>query len=134
MYEEVEKVPIYDTCHDVRRKIYAHLRESSVTQAAFLRDIQKMLPGQQSLSSQRLKTFLGNKGSVDGNDSPLFYAGYVWFEKLRIKNGKRKSKKREEMEEIWSKEGGMNRISHRYIKCHESVRPRVDQYGRLSFS
>ncbi len=131
--EENEKVPIYDTCDDVRRKVNAHLRESTMTQAAFLRELDKILPGEQTLSSQRIKTFLGKKGPVNGCDSPVFYAAYVWFEKLRIKNGKKKSKKREEMEIMWAKEGGMSRISHRYITCLKNVRPVLDQYGILSF-
>lgn len=40
-------------------------------------------------------------------DNKIFYAGYVFFEKKRIAEGKPKSKKRHEMEEIWP--GGVDR-------------------------
>lgn len=43
--EEDDKVPIYDTCADVRRKIPAHLRDPGVTQAQFCRDLHSQLHG-----------------------------------------------------------------------------------------
>jgi hypothetical protein len=38
----------------------------------------------------------------------VFYAAYVFFEKLRLAEGKQKSKHRLEMEEIWGGKGGFN--------------------------
>ncbi len=40
-----------------------------------------------------------------GASSPIFYGSYVYFEKLRVKQGKPKSKKRQEMEKIWAPKG-----------------------------
>ena len=131
--EEKGEVPIYDTCDEVRRKINAHLRASSMTQAAFLREIAKCIPGTPELSAQRLRTFLNNKGPRAGNDSPVFYAAYVWFEKLRVKDGKKKNKKREDMEEIWAKEGGMDRINPKGGWICRGPAPTVDQYGQVQF-
>jgi hypothetical protein len=45
---------------------------------------------------------------LNGNTSGMFYGAYVYFEKLRIKEGKPKSKKRREMEEIHAKDGGLD--------------------------
>ena len=52
-----------------------------------------------------LKTFLSSNGVLMGASSPIFYGAYVYFEKLRIKQGKPKSKKRKEMEEVWGSKG-----------------------------
>jgi hypothetical protein len=38
----------------------------------------------------------------------VFYAAYVFFEKVRLAEGKPKSKHRVEMEEIWGGKGGFN--------------------------
>lgn len=128
--EEKGEVPIYDTCDEVRRKINAQFRDSSMTQAAFLREIAKCIPGTPELSSQRLKTFLNNKGPRAGSDSPIFYGAYVWFEKLRIKAGKKKNKKREEMEKVWAKEGGMDRDAPKGGWTSRAP-PTVDKYGQI---
>ena len=131
--EDKGEVPIYDKCDEVRRKINAQLRDTSMTQAAFLREIAKCMPGTPTLSAQRLKTFLNSKGPRAGNDSPIFYAAYVWFEKLRIKEGKKKGKKREEMEKVWAKEGGMDREAPKGGWLCRSP-PTVDQCGQIHFT
>ena len=46
-------------------------------------------------------------GANQGGDNKIFYAGYVFFEKKRIAEGKPKSKKRQEREEQWP--GGVDR-------------------------
>jgi hypothetical protein len=131
--EEKGEIPIYDTCDEVRRKINAQFRDSSMTQAAFLREIAKCIPGTPELSSQRLKTFLNNKGPRAGSDSPIFYGAYVWFEKLRIKAGKKKNKKREEMENVWAKKGGVERDAAKGgWTC--GAAPTIDKYGQVHFT
>ena len=42
-------------------------------------------------------------GVQAGAHDVAFYAAYVYFEKIRQKEGKKKTKKRERMEEIWDK-------------------------------
>ena len=132
--EKEGTVPIYDTCQDVRTKVNAHLRNSSMTQTAFLRELGKQIPDEPNLSGQRMKTFLGGKAPLDGGDSPIFYAAYVWFEKLRIKQNKKKSKKREEMEEIWTEKGGVPRVNQKTAHFYSKTGPpSIDKYGQLYF-
>lgn len=102
--EATDSVPVYDTCADVRRKISAYLREPGNTQAQFCRDLYAQLHGPDrgsSLQSSQLQRFRGKSGANEGGDSKVFYAGYVFFEKKRIAEKKPKSKKRQEMENVW---------------------------------
>jgi hypothetical protein len=45
------------------------------------------------------------KSNIGGAKSIVFYAAYVYFEKLRTKERKPKGKKREEMEKVWGRNG-----------------------------
>ena len=62
-----------------------------------------------------------------------FYTGNVYFEKLRVKEGKNKSKKREEMEYVWKDEGGFSRDrSHNmHITLFRGERAKLDKLGQL---
>jgi hypothetical protein len=68
---------------------------------------------------------------LEGNTSGIFYGAYVYFEKLRIKEGKSKSKKRQEMEETHGKSGGINieRMQVRLL-CRAGDSWHNDSYGR----
>lgn len=105
--EENLEVPVYDTCDEVRRKIRNHMRDPMVTQAGFLRDIAKAAypNGERKPSSKTMNDLLGKKGRMAGNTSGVFYAAYVFFEKLRVRDGKPKTQFREEMEEAWGMDG-----------------------------
>ena len=94
-------VPVYDTCDEARKKINAYLREPDVTQAGFLHKIAKTYPDGKKIQSKALNDFLNKKGPNAGNTSSVFYASYVFFEKMRLRDGKPKSKFQGEMEEIW---------------------------------
>ena len=91
-------VTIFDTCDDVRGKIQAHLRRPGITQASFLREIGKMYGQARSIQGKQLSDFLRKAGATAGNTSSVYYASYVYFEKLRLKSGTRKSHKRQEVE------------------------------------
>ncbi|KAK5112553.1 hypothetical protein LTR85_011245 [Meristemomyces frigidus] len=102
--EESDDVPVYESCDEVRKKIAAYLRKPGVTQAQFCRDLYGQLHSDKrpkSIQSSQLTAFRGNKGANRGNTSSVFYAAYVLFEKIRIAEGKPKSKHRQEMEEVW---------------------------------
>lgn len=102
--EATDSVPVYDTCADVRRKISAHLREPKITQAQFCRDLYAQLHGPEkgaSIQTSQLQRFRRGSGANEGGDSKVFYAGYVFFEKKRLAENKPKSKKRQEMEDVW---------------------------------
>lgn len=108
--EEDDKVPVYDTCADVRRKISAHLRDPGVTQAQFCRDLHSQLHGPEKgakIQSTQLACFRAMSGANQGGDNKIFYAGYVFFEKKRLAENKPESKKRQEMEQKWP--GGVDR-------------------------
>ena len=107
--EGIEEVEVYDTCDDVRMKINKHLREAPVTKASFMREICKTFPEPKTIQAVQLQRFLKGKGPTNGQSSPVYYAGYVYFEKLRIKNGGKKTAKRQEMEAMYGAEGGMSR-------------------------
>jgi hypothetical protein len=91
-------VPVFDSCDEIRKKISAYLREPGVTQAGCLREIAKTYPEGKKIQSKVLNGFLGKKGASAGNTSAVFYSSYVFFEKMRIRDGKAKSKHRLEME------------------------------------
>lgn len=128
--ESDQDVPVYDTCDVIRRKIRAHLRELGVTKAGFLREISKTLPEGKKVAAVSLDRFLGQSGSIVGNTTALFYAAYVFFEKLRIKTNKPKTKFREEMEQVWGRRG-MDRVTAsntRFITAADSEIC-YDEYG-----
>ena len=90
-------VPVYDSCDEIR-KSSAYLREPQVIQAGFLREIAKTYTDGRKIQSKVLDDILSKKGASAGNTSTVFYASYVFFEKMRIRDGKPKSKHRQEME------------------------------------
>lgn len=139
--EDEGEVEVYETCDEVRKKVNAYLREPNVTQAGFCREISKTFQNGKKVSPKTLTDFLSKKGPRAGNTSAAFYAAYVYFEKLRIKEGKPKSKFRQDMEEIWdgslSWEGragfDTKTPSNRGIFCFVDQRPYEDKYGRITF-
>jgi hypothetical protein len=106
-----------------------------VTKAQFLRDLAKAAyPGtDKKLNANLLDGFLSKRGANAGNTSSVFYAAYVFFEKLRIRDNKPKTKFREEMEAVWGHEGGFDRVTpvHTGVWITKGERPYVDKYGML---
>ncbi|OOO09627.1 hypothetical protein OAory_01054350 [Aspergillus oryzae] len=135
--EEESKVQVYDTCDEVRKKIYAHLRDPNVTKAGFLREIVKSYTPEQAVKFQgnSLTRFLDMSGANAGNTNAVFYPAYVFFEKLRICDGQPKNKFREEMEKIWRSHGGfgIETPHHKGYWCHASEFVYVDKYGQTGF-
>ncbi|KAK0624774.1 hypothetical protein B0T17DRAFT_531014 [Bombardia bombarda] len=135
--EETDRVPVYDSCDEVRRKINAHLKKPGVTQAQFCRDILAQLHAAtkpKNIQSSQLARFRGMKGANSGATSSVYYGAYVFFEKVRVKEGKAKTKHRSDMEELW-KGTGMDREHDGRTTgfwCMANERPVMDQYGKLS--
>ncbi|RHZ61084.1 hypothetical protein CDV55_100521 [Aspergillus turcosus] len=133
--EEDQSVQVWDTCDVVRKKITAHLRDPDVTKAQFLRDIAKAAyPGtDKKLSGNLLTDFLSKRGANAGNTSSVFYAAYVFFEKLRIRDNKPKTKFREEMEAVWRHKGGFDCVTpfHKMVWITRGQQPYVDKYGMV---
>ncbi|KAH7156209.1 hypothetical protein EDB81DRAFT_880539 [Dactylonectria macrodidyma] len=128
--EANNRVPVFDTCDEVRKKIRALLAKDGVTQAAFVREISKTFTDGRNVSPANLRYFMGRKGPVDGNTNVSFYAGYVFFEKQRVKAGKPKTKFREEMESVHRGTGiDVKTNSHGpFFVVGDSV-PTYDKYG-----
>lgn len=132
--EAEQAVPVYDSCDEVRRKITAYLRQPGVTQAGFLREIAKTYPEGKKIQSKVLNDFLGKTGATAGNTSSVFYGSYVFFEKLRIRDNKPKSKHRETMEKEYAGEGMDTK--HRldgavWVTVMKGEQPYEDQYGKI---
>ncbi|KAF4970560.1 hypothetical protein FZEAL_10012 [Fusarium zealandicum] len=131
--EETDKVPVFDTCDEVRHKINAHLKTPGLTQAQFCRDIYAQLhqPKCKGIQSKQLSDFRGMKGPLAGAKSTVFYAAYVYFEKLRIAQDKPKTEHREDMEDIYPT--GMRReVDHRTMFLTSAANQGImDQYGRI---
>lgn len=130
--EAQQAVPVYDTCDEVRKKTRAFLAKDGVTQAAFVREISKTFTdGTTSVSPANLRYFMGRKGPLDGNTNVSFYAGYVFFEKQRLKANKPKTKFREEMEKAHGPKGVDTEHSpNGYITLLDGESAHIDKYGK----
>lgn len=49
------------------------------------------------------------KGALTGGRSSVFYGAYVFFEKIRVAEGKPKTQHRLDMEAFWGSQGGVSR-------------------------
>ena len=87
-----------------------------------------------------MNDFLAKRGANAGNASGIFYAAYLFFEKMRICDGQPKSELRLMMEDIydgfnrWENDGkpGVNlkRRNTKYF-CGHGQQPYIDLYGRV---
>ncbi|KAF7453003.1 hypothetical protein TUN199_01394 [Pyrenophora tritici-repentis] len=76
--ETEDKVPVYDTCDDVRRKINAHLKKPGVTQASFLRAASASFhTTEKKLAARSLSTFRSKHGAYEGNIDHWHYDAYA---------------------------------------------------------
>jgi hypothetical protein len=128
-------VPVYDSCDEIRKKIRAYLAKAGISQVGFLRDIAKTYMDGRKIQSKVLNDFLGKRGASAGNTSSVFYSAYVFFEKMRIRDGKPKSKHREEMEKHWASKGGFD-VKHRNDRgfwCAPGEYPLEDKFGKIDF-
>jgi len=76
--EEDDKVQVFDSCDEIRRKISAHLKKDAVTQASFLRELAAQFrTSDKKLQSKQLNDFRTKKGADHGNTSAIFYSAYV---------------------------------------------------------
>ncbi|KAL8957390.1 MAG: hypothetical protein Q9183_006074 [Haloplaca sp. 2 TL-2023] len=110
------EVPCYDDASVVRRKLNKLLTDKQCipgtnnkkwTQAGMSKEMEELERRMGAVechknsngpSTRSLGTFLKKKGKMGGGDSPAYYWGYVMLEKLRIWEGGKKSKAREEAE------------------------------------
>lgn len=127
-------VPIYDTCDEIRKKIRPMLAKEGMTQAAFIRALNKNLPEGKSVSPANMRYFMGRKGVRDGNTNIAFYAAYVFFEKKRIQAGKPKTQFRQKMEKAWGNKGfDIEHGANQQYTCSAGEEPVVDEFGKIDF-
>ncbi|KAF2169962.1 hypothetical protein M409DRAFT_19577 [Zasmidium cellare ATCC 36951] len=130
--EASDSVPVYDSCDEVRKKIAAHLLRSGVTQAQFCRDLSAQLHTEvKKIQSKQLSDFRSKTGATSGNTSIVYYTAYCYFEKMRLAEGKPKSKHRVGMEGTWP--GGVDTTRVRnHAWCPQGRRPVMDTYGKVT--
>ncbi|KAF2636503.1 hypothetical protein P280DRAFT_473052 [Massarina eburnea CBS 473.64] len=133
--EMEDQVEVYDSCDEIRRKINLYLRNPTTTAAHFLRTIASQyhtcVPPKR-IQSKQLNDFRSKKGADAGNTSSVYYGAYVYFEKLRIAEGKPKSKHRLDMEGAWGSVGGMDTkhsSSNQYYSVCDGDAITVDKLG-----
>ncbi|KAI1114057.1 hypothetical protein F5Y14DRAFT_416047 [Nemania sp. NC0429] len=135
--EETDSVPVFDTCDEVRRKIDAHLRTPGLTQSQFCRDLYAQLraPRWKGIQAKQLADFGAMEGARNGARSTVFYAAYVYFEKLRLARGEPKSAHRETMEALWGGCGGFDREQQCWYSYDsgDGTTLIMDQYGMARF-
>lgn len=128
--EEDHSVPVFDTCDAVRRKINAILRKDGVTKAGFLRAAAAASRHDGTIGANSLNNFLRSKGALKGNTNAVYYHAYVFFEKLRLKQGKPKDKLQEGTEKANPQGINTERSSdHIIVLPGESVS--FDKFGAL---
>lgn len=130
---EPDNVKVFDTCDDVRAKIRELLDENGISQAAFLRELGKVYTPPRRLQSKSLNDFLIKSGPRAGNTSCIYYSAYVFFEKMRIRDGQPKTDKRVKMEGLWPEGMNITEVRNRiYVRPNETVWE--DEYGCIRYS
>lgn len=109
--------PVYDDCDDVRKKIHELIESKAVTQAALLKEL--------DVNSNSLRRFLTTKGKREGCSNGVYTAAYVFFEKLRIAEGKPKTGKRVKAENEMPTGYSLQRNpTHVWVFCPEKAKAR----------
>ncbi|KAI9057093.1 hypothetical protein FKP32DRAFT_1598581 [Trametes sanguinea] len=85
--EKERAVPIYDDCNEVRRKIRRLLRQPGFKITHWLKEIG-------DINYNSYQRFMRATGPTGGAENGTYYAAYVYFEKVRIFEGKKKTAKR----------------------------------------
>jgi len=90
--EDEDGVPIYDDCNDIRRKIRALQKTPGWKLTPWLRDIG-------GINNNSYGRFMKCSGPSEGATNGTYKAAYIFFEKQRIADGKKKTPKRERNEQ-----------------------------------
>ncbi|KAG8157204.1 hypothetical protein KVR01_012912 [Diaporthe batatas] len=101
--EEDAAVPVFDSCDEVRTKIADYLGQpTSPKPHYFCKFIHTLLTGtvSKTFDNIQLKAFMAKEGPDAGAGELIYYAAYIFFEKLRIAEGRPKSAHRLKMERL----------------------------------
>ena len=131
--EETDDVLIYDSCDEIRRKINAHLKLPGVTQASFLRTLAAQYHTREvKIQGKQLSDFRSRKGATAGNTSVVYRGVYTYFEKLRLKADKPKTKHRLEVEKTWRNGFDTDKMPPRYFHGRPGDYVTEDAMGRMT--
>ncbi|CAL1696077.1 unnamed protein product [Somion occarium] len=89
--EDEGEVPVYDDCNEIRRKIRLLQKDPNFKITHWLKEIG-------DINSNSCQRFMKASGANGGASNGTYYAAYVYFEKVRIFEGKKKTAKRERNE------------------------------------
>lgn len=132
--EATDDVQIFDTCNEIRSKITSYLQRNGVTQASFLRDLRQQYHTEKApveIQQAQLRRFRSYTEPLQGAMGGLYYAAYVFFEKLRLKEGGEKSEHRVRMEEEWPVGVDTSRSANQGgITFFGPVEPVQDEFGK----
>ena len=128
--EEDNAVKVYETCDEMRHKISAFLRRDGVTQAFLVRQLRDQYHPPKPIQSKQFSDFRAGQGPLGRNTNCCYYASYVYFEKLRLKEKKPKSKMRQETEKVYARGIDTKTPTHnRGILCGPGEYPVEDKFG-----
>ncbi|PMD43726.1 hypothetical protein L207DRAFT_485209 [Hyaloscypha variabilis F] len=101
--EEEGEVPIFDSCDEVRRKMNQYFSKTGMSKAAFGRETGKLFGGgeEKKIGGGSVTQFLAKRGPMAGNTTSVYYGAYVFFEKIRVRDGEPMTEHREGMEDAW---------------------------------
>jgi hypothetical protein len=131
-------VPVFDTCDMIRRRIRTAIARGGgvVTQASLARHVlAAAFHDGRAVPANAVSRFMKMSGPLAGNTNPIYYAAYVYFEKLRVKRGEPKSKDRMVMETRHLR-GVDTEVPSGTVRlwCQGNERPQMDRYGHITFS
>lgn len=89
--EDEGTVPVYDDCAEVRRKIRLLQKNPGWKVTHWLKEIG-------GINSNSFGRFMKEKGRTDGASNGTYLAAYIYFEKVRILEGKKKTATRQDNE------------------------------------
>ncbi|EMD41770.1 hypothetical protein CERSUDRAFT_90346 [Gelatoporia subvermispora B] len=92
--DEEDGVPVYDDCNEIRRKIRLLQKTPGWKVTQWLKDIG-------NVNSNSYQRFMKATGPTGGASNGTYYCAYVYFEKVRIMEGKKKTAKRIRNEQEW---------------------------------
>lgn len=114
--KETAKSPSLNSCDKICRKINQYLSRAEMPKAAFGREAGKLFGGgeEKKIRGSSVTQFLAKRVSMAGNTTSVYYGACVFFDKIRVRDGKLMTEHRETMEDIWDgcyphfwrKEGG----------------------------
>lgn len=106
--------PIFDDCSDIRRKLNKFFTDKKMSKSAWCNLV--------GVNSNSLANFLKQKGPDGGAGINVYKVAYHFFEKMRIVEGKKKTKKREEHEQFVT-EGFKNETPRTHVWVREGEVP-----------